>query len=275
VPDTTPPTVTGRTPASGATNVATTTAVTATFSEAMAAATISATTVLLSGPGTVPVPSTVTYTASTRTVTVTPTALAPATTYTATVKAAVTDLAGNPMTGDVTWSFTTAAATSPGCPCSFWTNATTPGVASGDPSGVELGLKFTSDINGVVTAVRFYKYAQNTGPHIGNLWSASGTLLGTVTFTGETASGWQQATFATPIAITANTTYVVSYYTSTGQYAITNDALTTTPLDRAPLHAPASGSAGGNGVYQYGATSGFPAQSWKGSNYWVDVVVKP
>ncbi len=75
-------------------------------------------------------------------------------------------------------------------------------------------MKFTSDISGSVTGVRFYKYAQNTGTHVGSLWTAGGTLLGTVTFTGETASGWQQATFANPIAITANTTYVVSYHTT-------------------------------------------------------------
>ena len=41
-------------------------------------------------------------------------------------------------------------------------------------------------------AVRFYKAAANTGSHTGSLWSATGTQLATVTFSGETASGWQQ-----------------------------------------------------------------------------------
>ena len=45
-----------------------------------------------------------------------------------------------------------------------------------------------------ITGVRFYKAAANTGTHIGNLWTASGTLLATGTFTGETAIGWQQVT---------------------------------------------------------------------------------
>jgi hypothetical protein len=39
-------------------------------------------------------------------------------------------------------------------------------------------------------------------------------LLATVTFTGETASGWQSMNFGTPVSITAGTTYVASYHTN-------------------------------------------------------------
>ncbi len=45
-------------------------------------------------------------------------------------------------------------------------------------------MKFTSDIAGLVTGVRFYKAPTNTGTHIGSLWSATGTLLATATFSG-------------------------------------------------------------------------------------------
>ena len=48
------------------------------------------------------------------------------------------------------------------------------------PSAVELGTKFRADVNGYITAIRFYKSPQNIGPHIGNLWTATGTLLATV-----------------------------------------------------------------------------------------------
>ena len=34
-------------------------------------------------------------------------------------------------------------------------------------------------------------------------------------------------------------------------------------------------SDGGNGVYRYGATGGFPTDSWNGTNYWVDAVFHP
>ena len=47
---------------------------------------------------------------------------------------------------------------------------------------VELGVKFTPDVNGAVNGVRFYKSAGNTGTHVGNLWTAGGQLLGTATF---------------------------------------------------------------------------------------------
>ena len=88
------------------------------------------------------------------------------------------------------------------------------------------------------------------------LWSATGTLLGSVTFSSESASGWQQAMFASPIAIAANTTYVASYHTNSGFYAATTSGLTNA-VDNAPLHALATGSSGGNGVYSTGAASAF------------------
>ncbi len=46
----------------------------------------------------------------------------------------------------------------------------------------------------------------------------------------------------------------------------------TVGVDNAPLHALASGVDGLNGIYKYNATSIFPSQSTKTSNYWVDVV---
>src|SRR6185437_8010771 len=72
--------------------------------------------------------------------------------------------------------------------------AATPAVAdAGDASAVEVGLQFTAQQNGFITGVRFYKSAANTGTHTGSLWDASGNRLATVTFSNETASGWQSA----------------------------------------------------------------------------------
>src|ERR1700674_4879530 len=74
------------------------------------------------------------------------------------------------------------------CPCSIWTLSTAPGPEAIDSGAVEVGLKFTADSASSITGLRFYKYPENTGTHVGNLWTAAGLLLGTVTFTGETAS---------------------------------------------------------------------------------------
>jgi hypothetical protein len=143
--------------------------------------------------------------------------------------------------------------------------------AAGDANSVEVGVKFQSDSSGFISGIRFYKGAGNTGTHVGNLWSNTGTLLATATFTGESASGWQQVTFANPVAITANTTYVASYLASAGHYAA-DQWYFNAGFDRAPLHAPATGSSSGNGVYAYGGVSTFPSNTYNATNYWVDVV---
>jgi hypothetical protein len=114
--DTTAPTVTLRTPADGATNVVVGTIVTAVFDEPMNGGTIgTATFELHSGGAAGPlVAAGVAYDGPSQTATLTPTAaLAASTTYTAIVKGGaggVTDLAGNALAANVTWSFTTATA---------------------------------------------------------------------------------------------------------------------------------------------------------------------
>src|SRR5262245_2341467 len=78
---------------------------------------------------------------------------------------------------------------------SLWSPETTPAnLSANDPNAVELGVRFRAATGGTITAIRFYKAADNTGTHVGNLWTNAGELLATVTFEGESASGWQQAT---------------------------------------------------------------------------------
>ena len=142
---------------------------------------------------------------------------------------------------------------------------------SGDANAVELGVKFQASTNGTITGIRFYKGSLNTGTHVGDLWSASGTLLATVTFTNETASGWQEADFSSPVAITAGTTYVASYHTNTGNYSYDSNYFANS-YTNGGLTAPSSSSSGGDGVYTYSSNPAFPANSFNATNYWVDVV---
>jgi hypothetical protein len=140
---------------------------------------------------------------------------------------------------------------------------------------VVLGVAFNSDTAGYLSGVRFYKATTNTGTHVGALWSASGQLLVTATFTSESASGWQQATFSTPVAVTVGTTYVASYLAPAGHYSFTGAAFAT-QMDNAPLHALASSAVpNGNGLYTYSATNAFPTNSFNATNYWVDPVFSP
>jgi fibronectin type 3 domain-containing protein len=161
------------------------------------------------------------------------------------------------------------------CPCSIWTSANTPTIAaSADGSANELGVKFRTDVSGVVSGVRFYKGSTNTGTHVGHLWSRTGTLLATATFSNETATGWQQVLFSTPVTVTAGTTYVVSYWAPVGHYSVDNNYFTSTGRTNAPLTALAAGVDGVNAVYRQGS-SAFPTSSYLSSNYWVDVVFTP
>ena len=228
------------------------TTVTATFSEAVQSNTINIT---LSGPGS-SVSGNLDYDSGSRKATFTPNAaLAASTTYTANVSGAK-DLANNTMS-PVSWSFTTAAASS-GCPCTIWPSSATPAVAADpDNGGIEVGVKFRTTQAGTITKIRFYKGTRNTGTHVGSLWTRTGTKLASVTFTGESPSGWQEATFATPVTVAANTTYVASYYAPAGHYSVSENYFTSATT-RGPLTALQNGTDGVNGVYRYGTSSGFP-----------------
>jgi len=150
---------------------------------------------------------------------------------------------------------------------SIWPlTAVPPNTTSSDTASVEVGMTFTSSVAGTVTAIRFYKGAGNGGVHVGNLWTLSGVKLAAGTFANETASGWQTLTLGSPVAIQANTLYIVSYHAPQGHYPY-NPSFFNSPLIVAPLTATGS-------VYLYGAGS-FPTQTYNKSNYWVDVLFLP
>ncbi|HYA45793.1 MAG TPA: DUF4082 domain-containing protein [Acidimicrobiales bacterium] len=158
------------------------------------------------------------------------------------------------------------------CPCSVFNPLDTPAnLSSSSTQAVQVGMKFSSSVAGYVTAVRFYKGPKNTGTHIGHLWSRNGALLASITFTNETVSGWQQASFSTPVAIAANTTYIVSYRTQSGHYSFNTRYFSTSGVDNGPLHALRDGEAGPNGVIG-NSRSSLPTSGSNATNYWVDVV---
>jgi Domain of unknown function (DUF4082) len=175
--------------------------------------------------------------------------------------------------------------TLPQAPSSLWSAAAAPVVPTNDwgPQSVNLGVRFKSDVDGYITAIRFYKGSYNTGTHVGSLWTIDGQQLASATFTNETASGWQQVNLAAPVAISANTEYVASYLAPNGGYAVDQLFFTGSGVDNPPLHALKDGvttpapvvGPTGNGVYAYGPTTAFPYMSNRACNYWVDVVFTP
>jgi hypothetical protein len=252
------PTVTSTSPADGTTGVATSVAPSAVFDSPVTPASIAFTVSSLAST----IGGTTTYNAATQTATFTPSAALPTgTTFTVSVTATGTN--GLTMAAPATWSFSTTGP--PTCPCTLFANAVPSTVDSGDAHALSLGTQFTPSSSGWVSGVRFYKATSNAGSHTGTLWTSDGTLLATTTFSGETASGWQTASFSTPVAVTAGTTYVVSYFTPTGHYS-ENDHYFDSSVTIGPLTAPI-----GAGLYVYGSDT-FPTSTFANANYWVDPV---
>lgn len=150
-----------------------------------------------------------------------------------------------------------------------------------DPTGYS--TESTSDFNaavilqssqtGVIEDICFFKIASMTGTHIGTIYNSSGTVLGQVTFSGETASGWQCQAFATPINFLKNTYYKASVYFPA--YWIRSLNFFTNGYTNTAFGGYLStGSA--NGWYVF-STPGVPllptVESQSKSNYWIDVNV--
>lgn len=259
-----PPFVAGaQTPLPGSSSVALDAPVSATLSKAAAGSSVALT---LTSPDSVEVPGTASYDTATGKVAFTPAAaLAAATTYTATLTA--TSTTGQELSAGGTWTFTTVPAPRPDgvCPCSLYQDSVTPGGPDfNDGVPLTLGVRFASSSPGKVTGIRYYKSAGNTGTHTGALFTVSGQQVATVTFTGESSSGWQTASFSEPVDIAADTEYVAAYRTPTGVYSAVPGGIGS-GLTSGPLRAI-------SGAYTYNGD--FPSSS-SSASYLVDIAFTP
>ena len=188
--------------------VAANTAVTATFTTAMAPATLTATSFTLTGPGAAAVSGAVSY--SGLTAVFTPSAqLLFSTTYTATVTTAATDVAGNALAGNqaalpaasnYVWTFTTAPPP----------DVTRPRVAITVPATTIPGPTVAIPINTAITAAFTEAMAPATINAASFLLTGPGVLpvAGTVTYSGVTA------VFTPAALLVANTTYTATITTA-------------------------------------------------------------
>lgn len=155
---------------------------------------------------------------------------------------------------------------------SFWDDSTVPANPNFIDLGgaVEVGVKFSSDVPGVINGLRFYRGTSSVGPYTGSLWSNTGTLMAQAVFP-VNGFGWQEVSFANPVPISPDTTYIASYHTNGGGYAVEGAYFGAAGVDNGPIHALVSGLDGGNGVFRYNATPIFPTQTANSSNYWIDI----
>ena len=248
--DTTPPTVTSQNPGNGATGVARNTTVTATFSEAVQASTISFN---LQDPSGTTVSASVSYNSSNYTVTLTPSSsLAYATTYTATISGAQ-DLAGNVMS-TVSWSFTSASITI-GDTTVESTRTTT---VTAIPLVVQ---KATLSQAATIQSLSFYVNALGGNLRLGlyadNAGSPGALKASTNEFT-PTSTGWNTQNVVTPVSLTAGT-YWLAYLPQSNSLGFKANPGSGTALwtnfNYGPLPATfPSGASGDSGQWSFYAT---------------------
>ncbi|HEU0016723.1 MAG TPA: DUF4082 domain-containing protein [Longimicrobium sp.] len=135
---------------------------------------------------------------------------------------------------------------------SIFTTQVPASVLSAAP-GWQVGTVFTTDDTVKVIAFRFYKAPGEIGLHTARLFTSSGTLLGSRSFTNETPWGWQKTSLTAPFNISPGT-YVVTvntnaYQVKTGAYFLYNGPIVRHHLTATggsygqPIHSfPSSGS---------------------------------
>ncbi|CAL8976129.1 hypothetical protein CELL_02230 [Cellulomonas sp. T2.31MG-18] len=152
---------------------------------------------------------------------------------------------------------------------SMWGDAAPPGVrVAVDPLAVNVGTAFRPTVSGVVVGLRYWSAAAASAGPDGGLWDAAGQLLAGARFGPASAAGWQTVMLAHPVRLSAGAAYVVSYHVTSGRYPVTEGFL---GGSRSPL---LQVDPGASGVYGYGGDDVFPTQSWRQSQYWVDVVFR-
>jgi hypothetical protein len=261
------------TPADGATGAGVATPVTAKFDRALDPASVTAQTFTLTGPGGAAVQSTVAYTDSNHTVSLTPAQpLAVGATYTATLTTGILAIDDTPLPAPISWSFTTVVG-----PFSLFAAGLTPvsvhnpvkdGRGGNGPFSYEMGVKVQALSSLQLTAIRFWKDAGETGTHTGRVWNSSGQVIASTTFTGESASGWQQQSLGTPLTLQPGQVYTVSV--GLNAFFVTTQLGLQTQITSGALQSVADGK---NGVF--GSSAGvFPTSTYRSSNYFVDLVAQ-
>ncbi len=234
--DATPPAVTARTPASGAVGVAPTTAVTATFSEAVKGVS-TGTFVLRSKATGALVTASVGYDAARNEASLKPsTALASGASYAATLSDGITDAAGNPLTG-TSWTFTTASPSDTTRP-SLTARSPAAG-AVGVPRTTAVTATFTEPVKGVSTS-SFVLRVKATGAVVSATVSYDATARKAVLRPASALGAGQSYTARLSSAITDTTGNALSATTWSFTTTTSSDITRPTIASRSP----ASGSVG-------------------------------
>jgi hypothetical protein len=129
-------------------------------------------------------------------------------------------------------------------------------------TGYEAGNQFSSNQDGYITALRFWKACGETGTHTGRLWTNGGQQLASVTFTNESSCGWQEQYLPYRVKVTAGTKYWVTYNENAWQ-SKTGCGLSS-PISNGPLTV-------WGGAYSNASSPGTFPTNGSCSNFFADV----
>ena len=134
----------------------------------------------------------------------------------------------------------------------------------------ELGVRFRVEVPGVITELRYYRTANETGPHTGHLWRSTGELLATVPFPASNdavGAGWRTIPLNPPLLLSPAEAYVLSVNGNT------HCAMIPGGFDRSRRVGSIIAFAEGNGVF---ADQGnFPSQADGNTDYMRDMTFVP
>jgi hypothetical protein len=196
------PLVVSTVPANGATSVAVAQIITATFNQAMNAATIDSSTFLVTAPGGVAVGGTVTYSGTTATFA--PAALlSPSTLYTATITTGAQTPAGNGLASNYVWTFTTG---------------TIPSVTSTNPTNGAMNVAINEKITATFSEAMNSTTIMAAGTFTLAVTTGGAAVPGTVTYVAATNT----ATFAPAANLVPSTQYTATITTAAQSAAAGN-----------------------------------------------------
>lgn len=155
-------------------------------------------------------------------------------------------------------------------------NTTPAATDTSQTTPVTVGMRFNSSTSGNIAGARIYRasgvYPTGTTPLTVGLWDTSGNLLASRSLLpGNQQSGWINVAFSSPVSVSANTDYVIGYYSPNGREDYTNNVFDNA-VTSGTLTAPADTSGARNGVYSASSTMSYPSTA-SPNNTWYGVDV--
>ena len=160
--------------------------------------------------------------------------------------------------------------------------------STNDNSTYTMGMQWSSSSTPTVNAIWWFSpYFPTQSPELPEeigIYSVTGQTLiasATPTWSGPAGSGWVRAAFPSPPVLSASTNYkavILKNGGSNNWYASVSNYWTSGPgasgLSNGPLAAPNNaGGDGGQDTFNSGTGIIYPAGSFNGGNYWVDVEI--